>query len=1214
MKSLDKRWLLFLVLILVLATGLPYLSLNQEASTTSEVNSEDVQSMSIALVNEDEGAVFNGSELTFGEAFVRSLDSNDEHNWFVVSRGVAESGLDRNTYDMMIVIPNDFSEKALSIDSESPEQVVLNYQINASDDEYIRAEAERTASTILNEFNRRIIDVYFASIIGNLQDAQDNIGEIVDKQTQHTSTYNNDINNPLSNYTNQFGLIKDNTQASRDSFGGLEDLMEGFEDRLAEGADQSQNYLSGLDDFTSTKEGNVNELLSFSDALLQFDNSLKTDDVEEQLENLQNANSYIGMQLDQNQNLEEGSNIVTDTNSLRNDFQIEIERVNGVKNDLNNYFEDGVAENVEEYLNDLFIDRLIDDVDGLNEYMKDTHNDLKLLRERYEDLYKNHLELFKQHTNLDKSIHEQIKGQINQLPSISKTAIDKLGLSNQQELEAKNVIRVTEEYLNDFVEDDESIRPPSKEHILEEDIRAINKHFVDNEITMTDSVILPDIQKDEVYFSIQSLPENFEYQSIDFSLPNGTPEPVEDKELTWKFPNNIEAGQMDVSLTVKMKGSNETINLFQPIPWEWKITAFEEDENILDEDQFEQTNAPNVSANSIEYNEFETVRMNTPLVANVSLEQSDKEDESDPSVDFEKDNIDDTDENENSSSNNENEHRNSNPNDDEGESKNHATDDVEKEQSSPENEKNESTSNEDDGAETTDLKGEHNDGNTDVELEETVIEKVKITDNYIHRPVLEPVYDQATQMLMNAVIGKVSGYQKLLPLYEMYFGVDLQSELPEDLDLEKNVTGSLPLFLMLEDREGLEVPIQEIMSAVKQAVTEDTENALYLIYEEINSYLDFATSAEENANNLAEKINQTSQQALLLNSSLEETLNNVANWREQSMNLLDQHGVVQENDMGEQQAIMTLNNEFQPLLSESQSIAEQAQGNLSSAESVYQTLDTIDGQADNIEQSGADLVTQADQLSTEMTEKMFEDQEFAENFSNVLANSRVGERQNENLYNFLSNPVQTSNQGTITSGDNFTPYFLVLTIFIVVLFTAYVISTLHQKRKEEDQFAHQKSLMGANTPITIITAGIGALEGIAIGVISSYLLQIGEGSMVLWTILITALIIGMLLVATYLLRQVKMIGMFVLLIVMSMYLFLTNAFGTGIAGLDYLRAYSPLQYVESLLLQAVQGNANYLLAMLVIAGIIVIGALANLFVLTREEKGDLENEGSEEAS
>src|SRR5690625_6075500 len=88
MKKLNKQWLLFLILILLLATGLPYSSLYQERDSAS-VEDADVQAMSIALVNEDEGAIFNGETITFGEAFVKSLDNDENHNWFVVSRGVA---------------------------------------------------------------------------------------------------------------------------------------------------------------------------------------------------------------------------------------------------------------------------------------------------------------------------------------------------------------------------------------------------------------------------------------------------------------------------------------------------------------------------------------------------------------------------------------------------------------------------------------------------------------------------------------------------------------------------------------------------------------------------------------------------------------------------------------------------------------------------------------------------------------------------------------------------------------------------------------------------------------------------------------------------------------------------------------------------------------------------------------------------------------------
>ena len=99
-----------------------------------------------------------------------------------MSRGVAESGLKNNNYNMMIVIPNDFSRKAVAIDSELPEKLTLNYKVNATGNKDLKAEAENTASAILEDFNKQIIDVYFASIIGKLQGAQDNIGKIIEKE------------------------------------------------------------------------------------------------------------------------------------------------------------------------------------------------------------------------------------------------------------------------------------------------------------------------------------------------------------------------------------------------------------------------------------------------------------------------------------------------------------------------------------------------------------------------------------------------------------------------------------------------------------------------------------------------------------------------------------------------------------------------------------------------------------------------------------------------------------------------------------------------------------------------------------------------------------------------------------------------------------------------------------------------------------------------
>jgi type VII secretion EsaA-like protein len=1161
MKNLDKRWLLFLVLILVLATGLPYLSLNQEASTSTEEQVDDVQSMSIALVNEDEGARFNGSELTFGEAFVRSLDNNDNHNWFVVSRGVAESGLNRNTYDMMIVIPNDFSEKALSIDSESPEQVVLNYQINASDDEYIRAEAERTASTILNEFNRRIIDVYFASIIGNLQDAQDNIGEIVEKQTQHTTTYNNDINNPLSNYTNQFGSIKDNTQASRDSFDGLEGLLEGFEDRLSEGADQNQDYLSGLDEFTSVKEGNVNDLLSFSDALLQFDNLLNNQDAEQNLEQLQQANEFINYQLQRFDEDVYGENIVTEINTLRSYLNRVINRV--------------------DLANDMLVDRLDGLYDEVAESVSDILSEILKVSEEHE---RSLARLFEDQDNVE---HDNIKERISKLPSLNPNDFE--GLPDYIQEDIENVIAVTEKYKREFDEEVEIDEEKIENGLL---INRYEKKIINRlktkGVTISDTVSLPGSEEGSQVFTLDYLPDKYEVKNLKLKYwdeviyDGGYQEDGIDLDI-----NNTEV-DFNVEVTLKLDEEVTNINIFDPVQLGWEL--HQEGQNEVAGEELE---------------DLITVVPNNTMVASISTnnEELDEEDQENEKEEAEKPeeeiNLEENGSKEDQDqTNNQPEYDETN---DTSESKNKSD--------------NTGSSNEDSNHTVDDTILPEEDDEDEEEIDDPEIMAVEIVNNRVKHTVTEPVskMDKATKSLIKVVHNTVKPYQQLTVSFEDYFGRDIE-------DLNTNWPRLSRLASDNSLHNFLNTDIQEIITGdmveeVIDGIYKDIEEPLSDFQENVAEFRDGVESTtEEQLERIIQEIRTTREAAQIQNDNLSQILEQVTNWREQSMNLLDQHGVVQSNDMEEQQAILTLNNGFQPLLSESQSIAEQAQGNLNSAESVYQTLDTIDGQADNIEQSGENLVTQADQLSTEMTEKMFEDQEYAENFSDVLANSRVGERQNENLYNFLSNPVQTSNEGTIRSGDNFTPYFLVLTIFIVVLFTAYVISTLHQKRTEQDQFAQEKSLMNTNTPITLITAGIGALEGIAIGVISSYLLQISDGSMVLWTVLITALITGMLLVATYLLRQLKMIGMFVLLIVLSMYLFLTNAFGAGIDGLGHLRAYSPLQYVENILLQAVQGNANFILAILVIAGVIVIGALANLFVLNREEKGDLENEGSTEAS
>src|SRR5699024_12520688 len=99
--------------------------------------------------------------------------------------------------------------------------------------------------------------------------------------------------------------------------------------------------------------------------------------------------------------------------------------------------------------------------------------------------------------------------------------------------------------------------------------------------------------------------------------------------------------------------------------------------------------------------------------------------------------------------------------------------------------------------------------------------------------------------------------------------------------------------------------------------------------------------------------------------------------------------------------------EFEPLLSQSQSLVDQSSSNLETADSVYRTFERVDEQAENIRQSGTDLIKEADDLSNDMTNKLEEDEEFVDNFQGVLEKSRIGGQLIEDLFDLLSRPVRS---------------------------------------------------------------------------------------------------------------------------------------------------------------------------------------------------------------
>lgn len=67
--------------------------------------------MPVAIVNNDEGATYNGQKLTIGKDLVKNLKKKDSFNWHFVSANRAKEGLKQQDYYLEIEIPKDFFKK-----------------------------------------------------------------------------------------------------------------------------------------------------------------------------------------------------------------------------------------------------------------------------------------------------------------------------------------------------------------------------------------------------------------------------------------------------------------------------------------------------------------------------------------------------------------------------------------------------------------------------------------------------------------------------------------------------------------------------------------------------------------------------------------------------------------------------------------------------------------------------------------------------------------------------------------------------------------------------------------------------------------------------------------------------------------------------------------------------------------------------------------------
>ena len=381
---------------------------NQEKKITNS----DVK---IALVNEDTGVIYNGDDLRIGDILVNSLGQETNYKLETVSRDIAESGLEKGNYNVMIVLPSNFSRETLSLESDSPTQAIFQYKVK-SDSQAITKQGEQVVSEIKNLFNKNIIGIYFSSIIGNLQTAQTQVATSVGREKTVLNKYQSNLITPLTDHSTQFkGLsgISDNLVKTYESFNkDLQNTNEAYKSIM----DTDKTYDDQISKATKAQEAWKASVKSREETLKKYEEDLKNSATTEQIEKIKKAQDFIKKsQVDQT--------VLKDTE----DRTAALDK--SIDNTLSKYYK------INKDLQSI-IDKYKEKIDkAVEDSLKKTNKDEKE-RQTVAAVV----------DELKKSILAKVTDAVNDLPYYSNESIDKLKIADEDKEYLKKVNSFAEQY------------------------------------------------------------------------------------------------------------------------------------------------------------------------------------------------------------------------------------------------------------------------------------------------------------------------------------------------------------------------------------------------------------------------------------------------------------------------------------------------------------------------------------------------------------------------------------------------------------------------------------------------------------------------------------------------------------------------------------------------------------------------------------------------
>ncbi|EJO5348918.1 YhgE/Pip domain-containing protein [Clostridium botulinum] len=152
--NIITNWVAIVVMLGLMILPSLYAWFNIKAAWDPYSNTKLI---SVAVVNKDKNAFFNGENINVGEELVNKLKTNNKIGWEFVDEKEAEKGVNYGKYYASVVIPEDFSYKILSITRDKQEKPTLIYSVNEKSNAVAPKITGKGVTTVQSEVTKNFV-------------------------------------------------------------------------------------------------------------------------------------------------------------------------------------------------------------------------------------------------------------------------------------------------------------------------------------------------------------------------------------------------------------------------------------------------------------------------------------------------------------------------------------------------------------------------------------------------------------------------------------------------------------------------------------------------------------------------------------------------------------------------------------------------------------------------------------------------------------------------------------------------------------------------------------------------------------------------------------------------------------------------------------------------------------------------------------------------